>query len=102
MGNPSRKEIARALREAGNESAALAVLLDYAPTTGLGGDDDAAERGQQQEQALLTPGQQQARARGVLTVDELKAMPGKDMAAALDDPAKKAVIEESMRAAIRS
>lgn len=41
MPNPSRKEIARSLREAGNHEAALAVLLDFTPRVGgTAGDDD--------------------------------------------------------------
>jgi len=40
MSNPSRKQIARTLREQGNVEAALAVMLDYKPTAGAAVDDD--------------------------------------------------------------
>ena len=40
MSNPSRKQIARALREQGNVEAALAVMLDYKPGTVTAADDD--------------------------------------------------------------
>jgi hypothetical protein len=38
--NPSRKEIARSLREAGNHEAALAVLLDFTPRANGTADND--------------------------------------------------------------
>ena len=85
MANPSRKTIARSLRDSGNPEAALAVLLDFVAAPN-GADDDA--------QAAT----KEAKGPALLTTAEMRQMSEKRMSAAMADPAQKAVFDASIAA----
>jgi hypothetical protein len=94
--NPSRKEIARSLREAGNPEAALAVLLDFTPRANGTADND----GEGAPPAAPANGlAQDANGEPVLTHAQLKSLSGPEMERLMFvTPGGKALVDRSMKA----